>query len=73
MGNHKELLFDGLIEEYNLVNTSIENHKRIVCKYLEQLNPLKGFVYQNYALVGTKNKEYERLFFLYDTVRNKIE
>lgn len=79
IGNHKELLFNGLVEECNLINTSIENRKCIVCKYLEQLEPLKGFVYQNYALGGTKNKEYERLYFsddnaaLCDAVRTKIE
>ncbi len=79
IGNHKELLFNGLVEECNLINTPIENRKCLVCKYLEQLEPLKGFVYQNYALGGTKNKEYERLYFsddnaaLCDAVRTRIE
>ena len=79
IGNHKELSFNGLVKDCNLDKISIVNRKSEVCKYLENLNPVKGFVYQNYALGGTKNKEYQRLYFsdanaaLCDAVRIKIE
>ena len=78
--NHKPLKFLKLKREIkDLENTKIEDRKNIVCKFLDNLELKKGFIYENYSLGGTKNKEFQRQYFSdenarkVDTVRQKIE
>ena len=81
------------IEYYSYVNAKhfIENNKEIVFKklknegienvfeYLNSLNNKKGFIFKNYTVSGTQNKEYQRNYFTdenaikIDSIRNKIE
>ena len=46
-----------------LKNIKTENRKDFVCGYLENLKGVKGFVYKNYCLEGTKNKKVQRQYF----------
>ena len=80
IGNHKELKFLKLLEKLpELKNIKIEKRKDFVCDYLENLKGVKGFVYKNYCLDGTKNKETQRQYFSdangmrCDAIRKKIE
>ena len=78
--NHKELEFKNLIWEIKgLKGISISDRKNYVCKYLNTLSPVKGFIYNNYSLWWTKWKEFERQYFSdenawkCDAIRIKIE
>ena len=65
------------IEYYSYITTKhfIENNEEIeftklkangiddVFKYLNELDGIKGFIYNNYSLEGTTGKEYERQYF----------
>lgn len=62
----------------------IANHKRlenkmVLLKNLENLKGVRGKIYENYSLGGTKNKAYQRLYFSdenaakIDAIRQKIE
>lgn len=80
IGNHKELNFAKLVKEIpNLNNIEIENRKDFVCDYLSNLKGIKGFIYKNYCLGGTKDKEEPRQYFSdengmrCDAIRQKIE
>jgi adenine-specific DNA-methyltransferase len=80
IGNHKELNFSKLAKEFpGLKKVEIENRKNIVCDYLSELKGKKGFIYKNYCLGGTKNKEEPRQYFSdengmrCDAIRQKIE
>lgn len=84
IGNHKELEFVGLTDEitqlknFNSINQKTKS-KNFVCEYLNNLQGTKGFIYQNYSLGGTKNKEEARQYFSdenairCDAIRQKIE
>jgi len=78
--NHKELMFSKLTKELSeLKNIKTKNRKNFVCGYLENLKGVKGFVYKNYCLEGTKNKKIQRQYFSdtngmrCDAIRKKIE
>ncbi len=78
--NHKELKFLKLKKELpELEKIKAENRKDFVCDYLENLKGIKGFVYKNYCLGGTKNKKIQRQYFSdtngikCDAIRQKIE
>ena len=78
--NHKELRFLKLSKELpELKNRKIEKRKDFVCGYLENLKGVKGFIYKNYCVGGTKNKKMQRQYFSdvngmrCDTIRKKIE
>jgi adenine-specific DNA-methyltransferase len=80
IGNHKELKFSKLIKEIpELKNTKLEERKSFVCDYLSEINGVKGFIYNNYCVGGTKNKSEERQYFSdengmrCDAIRQKIE
>lgn len=78
--NHKILKFKKLEKELKELNT-IDFKKRsdFVCNFLNNIKEKKGFIYKNYCLGGTKNKEYERLYFSdkngkkVDAIREKID
>jgi len=78
--NHRPLKFKKLEEILpQLKEVSIENRKTTVCEYLSSLKGVKGFIYKNYCVGGTKGKEYERQYFSdengkkCDAIRMKIE
>ncbi len=80
VGNHKILTFSKLVDIIpELKKIQIKNRKDFVCQYLSNLKGKKGFIYNNYCLGGTKNKEVKRLYFSdengmkCDSIRNKIE
>ncbi len=74
--NHKELTFHGLLNDIpKLSKYHISKRKEIVCEYLTNIQPLKGFIYKNYS---PSNKS-ERMYLtnenaqLCDAIRTKIE
>lgn len=78
--NHRQLKFKRLEEILpQLKEAPIENRKTAVCEYLSDLKGVKGFIYKNYCVGGTKGKEYERQYFSddngkkCDAIRSKIE
>ncbi|MCX6789821.1 MAG: DNA adenine methylase [Candidatus Gribaldobacteria bacterium] len=80
IGNHKELPFLKLTKEISeLKNIEINNRKNFVCSYLSNLKGAKGFIYKNYCVGGTKNKNEERQYFSdengmrCDAIRQKVE
>lgn len=79
IGNHKELLFDRLDNVIDFSNIAVMERKQIVCDYLMALSGENGFIYNNYSLAGTENKEFERIYFSdenakkCDAIRNQIE
>ncbi|MDO5759885.1 MAG: DNA adenine methylase [Bacteroidota bacterium] len=78
--NHKILLFKGLETEIPELNNVLfkENKIEVVCNYLNRLNGVKGFVYNNFC-AGEKEKENQRLYYTNengakcDTIRIKIQ
>ena len=80
IGNHKELYFSKLTKELpGFKNIDTKNRKKFVCDYLSNLKGVKGFIYKNYCLSGTKDKEEPRQYFSdengmrCDAIRQKIE
>lgn len=78
--NHKILKFSKLEKELkDLKDIDYEKRADFVCKFLDNLELKEGFIYKNYCLGGTKNKEFERQYFSdengkkVDTIREKIE
>lgn len=57
-----------------------DNEKRInqIIEHLNDLDPKKGFIYQNYCPSGTKDSEYQRMYFTdingmkIDAIREKL-
>lgn len=79
IGNHKELPFSKLTKEIpELKDINIQNRKKIICNYLSNLKGVKGFIYKNYCLGGTKDKKEQRQYFSdkngmrCDVIRQKI-
>lgn len=78
--NHRILKFENLEKELDDIK-KINYKKRLnfVCDYLNNINGKKGFIYKNYCLSGTVNKEFQRLYFSdenakkVDAIRHKIE
>jgi len=80
IGNHRELKFAKLTKEIpNLKSIDIKNKKNFVCNYLSDLKGVKGFIYKNYCLGGSKNQIEPRQYFSdengmrCDAIRQKIE
>lgn len=80
IGNHKVLVFSKLINELpELKKVKQTECKNLVCDYLTGLKGVKGFIYKNYCIGGTKNEEEPRQYFSdengmrCDAVRQKIE
>ncbi len=80
IGNHKELSFSKLARDIpELKDIDAQNRKKFVCDYLSNLKGVDGFIYKNYCLGGTKNKEEPRRYFSdtngmrCDAIRQKIE
>jgi len=80
IGNHKELGFSKLVKEIpELKNIKLDDKKSFVCSYLSDISGVKGFIYNNYCVGGTTNKNEERQYFSdkngmrCDAIRQKIE
>lgn len=80
IGNHKKLTFSKLTAEIpELKNKKVDERKDFVCDYLTELKGVKGFIYNNYCLGGTKDKSIQRQYFSddngmkCDAIRQKIE
>jgi adenine-specific DNA-methyltransferase len=80
IGNHKELNFSKLSKEVpELENINKPDKKDFVCNYLSGIKGVRGFIYNNYCVGGTKNKKEERQYFSdengmkCDVIRQKIE
>lgn len=79
IGNHKELTFSNLTEEIpNLKNIEAGERRGFICNYLSSLEGKSGFIYKNYCLGGTKEKEPRQYFsdengMRCDAIRQKIE
>lgn len=78
--NNQILKFIKLEKELeDLKNINFEKRADFVCKFLDNLEFKEGFIYKNYCLGGTKNKEFERQYFSdengkkVDIIREKIE
>lgn len=78
--NHKPLKFQklmGVLPE--LKNIEVNKRKDFVCRYLSEIKGIKGFIFKNYCLGGTKNQGFERQYFSdenglrCDAIRIKIE
>jgi adenine-specific DNA methylase len=76
--NNNFPLFEGLHRIVTGVNGSISNINKII-EYLNNLKPLKGFIYRNYCPGGTKNLDSLRMYFTddngmkIDAIRTKIQ
>ena len=80
IGNHKELSFSKLTKKIaELKSIEIKNRKKFVCDFLSNLKGVKGFIYKNYCLGGTKDRKEPRQYFSdengmrCDAIRQKIE
>ena len=80
IGNNEYLKFNNLNNKIkDLEKIDIKEKYLAVCKYLDNIDYEKGFIYNNYSLGGTKNKEYKRIYFTdenalkCDAIRMKIE
>lgn len=76
--NNEDLKFKKLEKLYPELK-DIKNKKEYVLEKLNSLERKKGFIYNNYCLGGTENKEFQRLYFsdengmLCDSIRLEIE
>lgn len=80
IGNSRRLLFKNLIPEIPALNLMKDTERaEFVCNYLSVIRGIKGFIYRNYCLGGTKNKKIPRQYFSdengmrCDAVRQQIE
>lgn len=78
--NHEYLEFNKLAQEMDwLKEVIIEMRAEYVCKYLDTIEGVEGFIYKNYCLEGTKDQEYARQYYSdhngkkADAIRQKIE
>jgi adenine-specific DNA-methyltransferase len=62
--NHESLEFQKLKKIFpKLKNIKIAERKNFICDYLSNLKGIKGFIFKNYCLGGTKNQEFQRQYF----------
>jgi adenine-specific DNA-methyltransferase len=78
--NHKPLEFKGLFNIISeLKDANINQRQNIVLDYLNNKKGKQGFIYNNYCLGGTKDKDEQRLYFSdenglrCDAIRQEIE
>lgn len=71
--------FSGLKNLINGVNGYSSENLNIVVDYLNNLSPIKGFIYNNYCPGGTQKLEFPRMYFIdkngmkIDAIRTKIQ
>jgi len=78
--NHEHLEFHKLANFLpKMKNIEINERKNFVCDYLSNLKGIKGFIFKNYCLDGTKTQEFQRQYFSdengkkCDAIRVKVE
>ena len=78
--NHEHLEFHKLANFLpKMKNIEINERKNFVCDYLSNLKGIKGFIFKNYCLDGTKTQEFQRQYFSdengkkFDAIRSIIE
>lgn len=78
--NNSEPLFNKLLTEIKPEKTALlMSPLEMVCSYLNDLDGEKGFIYNNYTIEGTAEKEVKRRYFTggngmrIDAIRQKIE
>lgn len=78
--NNQELNFEKLLSSINFQSTSLfASPLHIVVEYLNQIEPVEGFISQNYTPCGTSELEIPRMYYsdengkIIDAIRQKIE
>ncbi len=78
--NNDELIFSNLEKTIPLLTSvKIDEKKKVVCDYLNKIDKVEGFVFNNYASGGTINNEFVRMYFsdenarICDSIRERIE
>lgn len=64
--NNDYPLFESLYGVVTGVNGSPSDNRNMVIEYLNNLKPLKGFIYKNYCPGGTKSLDSPRMYFTDD-------
>lgn len=73
--------FEKLLDYLNIKNMYLfsDSNLELVLEYLNNIEPFEGFIYNNYTIGGTENKEYRRMYFSdenakkIDAIRMEIE
>ena len=73
--------FEKLLDHLSIRNMHLfsDSNLELVLEYLNNINSFEGFIYNNYSVGGTENKEYKRMYFSdenakkIDAVRIEIE
>lgn len=58
---------------------NIESSYESILNYLDNIEPVEGFIYENFCPTGSSDKEYQRMYFLdengkkFDAIRQKLE
>ena len=58
---------------------NIESSYESILNYLDNIEPVEGFIYENFCPTGSYDKEYQRMYFLdengkkFDAIRQKLE
>jgi adenine-specific DNA-methyltransferase len=80
ISNNEELSFEKLLNKIKFQSTSLfSSPLLIVVEYLNQIEPVEGFIYNNYTPGGTSNLDIPRMYFsnengkIIDAIRQKIE
>lgn len=78
--NNQELNFEKLLNTINFQSTALfTSPLNIVVEYLNQIEPIEGFISQNYTPSGTSELEIPRMYYsdengkIIDAIRQKIE
>ncbi|MCB0515970.1 MAG: DNA adenine methylase [Chitinophagales bacterium] len=80
ISNNQVLNFEKILNKINFQSTSLfPSPLHIVVEYLNQIEPLEGFISQNYTPLGTSDLEIPRMYYsgengkIIDAIRQKIE
>ncbi len=80
VSNNQVLNFEKVLNKINFQSTSLfASPLHIVVEYLNQIEPVEGFISQNYTLFGTAELEIPRMYYsdengkIIDAIRQKIE
>ena len=72
--NNKILKFEKICNYLNIESSYVS-----ILNYLDSIEPIEGFIYENFCPTGSLNKEYQRMYFLdengkkFDAIRQRIE
>lgn len=78
--NHENLEFEKLVMVLpELKNIEIDTRKDFVCDYLSNIKGIRGFIFNNYCLGGSKSQVFKRQYFSdengmrCDAIRTKLD